>query len=136
MIFKCVRLLDHCVFKVSEQEGDLIKDQFISAVNLAGYFNQSTFIFSYTAEGSENDQDDQTVCVVCMCVFETRQVVRVLPCAHEFHAKCVDKWLKVIFKPFKLQILTIPSISDQQNLSDLPRRCIKLFSRDFRIIFQ
>ena len=30
-----------------------------------------------------------------MSDFETRQVVRVLPCSHEFHAKCVDKWLKV-----------------------------------------
>jgi len=50
--------------------------------------------YRYTSEGTETDQNDQTVCVVCMCDFETRQVVRVLPCAHEFHAKCVDKWLK------------------------------------------
>lgn len=34
-------------------------------------------------------------CVVCMCDFESRQLLRVLPCSHEFHAKCVDKWLKV-----------------------------------------
>lgn len=38
---------------------------------------------------------DQTSCVVCMCDFEARQVLRVLPCSHEFHAKCVDKWLRV-----------------------------------------
>ena len=38
---------------------------------------------------------DQTSCVVCMCDFELRQVLRVLPCSHEFHAKCVDKWLRV-----------------------------------------
>jgi E3 ubiquitin-protein ligase RNF38/44 len=38
---------------------------------------------------------DQTSCVVCMCDFEQRQLLRVLPCCHEFHAKCVDKWLKV-----------------------------------------
>nr|XP_036233267.1 homeobox protein 5 isoform X4 [Bactrocera oleae] len=37
---------------------------------------------------------DQTSCVVCMCDFELRQVLRVLPCSHEFHAKCVDKWLR------------------------------------------
>jgi E3 ubiquitin-protein ligase RNF38/44 len=36
-----------------------------------------------------------TSCVVCMCDFENRQLLRVLPCSHEFHAKCVDKWLKV-----------------------------------------
>jgi len=53
--------------------------------------------YRYSAEegdaGTGNDQT-QTVCVVCMCDFETRQMVRVLPCSHEFHAKCVDKWLK------------------------------------------
>lgn len=38
---------------------------------------------------------DQTSCVVCMCDFEIRQILRVLPCSHEFHAKCVDKWLRV-----------------------------------------
>lgn len=34
-------------------------------------------------------------CVVCFSDFEARQLLRVLPCNHEFHAKCVDKWLKV-----------------------------------------
>lgn len=38
---------------------------------------------------------DQTSCVVCMCDFEIRQVLRVLPCSHEFHSRCVDKWLRV-----------------------------------------
>lgn len=38
---------------------------------------------------------EQTLCVVCMCDFESRQLLRVLPCSHEFHAKCVDKWLRM-----------------------------------------
>lgn len=46
-------------------------------------------IFNSTISG------DQTSCVVCMCDFEARQTLRVLPCSHEFHAKCVDKWLRV-----------------------------------------
>ncbi|BFY98142.1 hypothetical protein BsWGS_01182 [Bradybaena similaris] len=47
--------------------------------------------FSIEAARSESDQ---TSCVVCMCDFEAKQLLRVLPCSHEFHAKCVDKWLK------------------------------------------
>ncbi|XP_014680007.1 PREDICTED: RING finger protein 44-like [Priapulus caudatus] len=48
---------------------------------------------SYRFNASSH-QSDQTSCVVCMCDFEQRQLLRVLPCHHEFHAKCVDKWLK------------------------------------------
>lgn len=44
---------------------------------------------------AQTHQGEQTSCVVCMCEFEARQALRVLPCAHEFHAKCVDKWLRV-----------------------------------------
>ena len=44
---------------------------------------------------NQKDDMDQSVCVVCMSDFENRQLLRVLPCSHEFHAKCVDKWLKV-----------------------------------------
>ncbi|KAK2712987.1 RING finger protein 44-like isoform X2 [Artemia franciscana] len=40
------------------------------------------------------EEGSQTNCVVCMNDFEARQQLRVLPCSHEFHARCVDKWLK------------------------------------------
>ncbi|XP_046430902.1 RING finger protein 44 isoform X2 [Neodiprion virginianus] len=43
---------------------------------------------------AETHQGDQTNCVVCMCDFEALQSLRVLPCSHEFHARCIDKWLK------------------------------------------
>lgn len=33
-------------------------------------------------------------CVVCICDLEEDELIRVLPCKHEFHAGCVDKWLK------------------------------------------
>ncbi|KHN85276.1 RING finger protein 38 [Toxocara canis] len=37
---------------------------------------------------------NEKVCVVCQCDFEKRDHVRVLPCDHHYHVKCVDKWLK------------------------------------------
>ena len=43
----------------------------------------------------QSEGDSQTLCVVCMYDFDAHQLVRVLPCAHEFHAKCIDQWLKV-----------------------------------------
>ncbi|XP_041369395.1 E3 ubiquitin-protein ligase RNF38-like isoform X2 [Gigantopelta aegis] len=49
--------------------------------------------YCFNSEMRRSDLD-QTSCVVCMCDFENRQLLRVLPCSHEFHAKCVDKWLK------------------------------------------
>lgn len=47
--------------------------------------------FKYSSEGGEGDK---TSCVICLCDFESRQLLRGLPCSHQFHAKCIDKWLK------------------------------------------
>ncbi|KAK6185010.1 hypothetical protein SNE40_007340 [Patella caerulea] len=49
--------------------------------------------YRFNSETRRSDLD-MTSCVVCMCDFENRQLLRVLPCSHEFHGKCVDKWLK------------------------------------------
>ena len=48
-------------------------------------------------EGVKSSSVLQTSCVVCLGDFESRQLLRSLPCRHEFHARCVDKWLKVCF---------------------------------------
>lgn len=58
---------------------------------------------------ADTHQGDQTSCVVCMCDFEARQMLRVLPCSHEFHAKCVDKWLRVS-SSLSLSLLLIRSL--------------------------
>lgn len=36
----------------------------------------------------------EKICVVCQCEFEKREHIRVLPCDHHYHMKCIDKWLK------------------------------------------
>ncbi|CAI8011824.1 RING finger protein 44 [Geodia barretti] len=42
----------------------------------------------------KKDGDDKS-CVVCMSEFQMREKIRTLrPCRHDFHQKCIDRWLK------------------------------------------
>ncbi|CAI8599159.1 unnamed protein product [Vicia faba] len=44
--------------------------------------------------GSLTGQKDGLDCAVCLCKFESSQVLRLLPkCKHAFHVECVDTWL-------------------------------------------
>jgi len=49
---------------------------------------------SYQYEDDDSVSSEQKRCVVCISDFEKNENLRILPCTHEFHSKCVDKWLK------------------------------------------
>ena len=44
---------------------------------------------------SQSDTHSALICVICLDAFSVGQVIRALPCCHEYHAKCVDRWLTV-----------------------------------------
>lgn len=46
-----------------------------------------------TSKHAEQDKKDLEVCAVCLDEFRNNQLVRTLPCDHEFHCECVDRWL-------------------------------------------
>ncbi|KAF3782780.1 E3 ubiquitin-protein ligase [Nymphaea thermarum] len=47
----------------------------------------------------QNKQDeDMEQCYICLSEYEEGDKVRVLPCCHEYHMMCIDKWLKEIHR--------------------------------------
>ncbi|KAE9606965.1 hypothetical protein Lal_00026270 [Lupinus albus] len=43
-------------------------------------------------------QEDAVQCYICLAEYEDGDSMRVLPCRHEFHRTCIDKWLKEIHR--------------------------------------
>lgn len=49
-------------------------------------------------EASANNHGEvyqTTECQICLCAYEDGVTLRTLPCFHEFHISCIDKWLKI-----------------------------------------
>ena len=41
-----------------------------------------------------SEEDISKKCSICQDNFKKGEFKRILPCAHEFHKKCIDKWFK------------------------------------------
>ncbi|CAH1800376.1 unnamed protein product [Owenia fusiformis] len=61
---------------------------------------------------SSNDE----ACAVCLDGYRTNELLRVLPCGHEFHKKCVDPWL-VANRTCPLCLLNIIENTENELLS-------------------
>eukprot|EP00919_Chromeraceae_sp_WS-2016_P076528 GHVR01180797.1.p1 GENE.GHVR01180797.1~~GHVR01180797.1.p1 ORF type:complete len:315 (+),score=59.07 GHVR01180797.1:30-947(+) len=41
------------------------------------------------------EDKEEITCCICLCDFEYEDWVRVLPCSHSFHTRCIDEWLNI-----------------------------------------
>ncbi|XP_028770539.1 RING-H2 finger protein ATL20-like [Neltuma alba] len=48
-----------------------------------------------SAHNQQNNQDEHSVCFICLAKYAEKELVRILPCSHMFHLECVDKWLRI-----------------------------------------
>ncbi|KAL9247006.1 hypothetical protein vseg_020478 [Gypsophila vaccaria] len=46
----------------------------------------------------KSQSEDGSQCYICLVEYEEGDEMRSLPCHHEFHKKCIDKWLKEIHR--------------------------------------
>lgn len=44
--------------------------------------------------GSSKAQEDELTCSVCLEQVNVGELIRSLPCLHQFHASCIDPWLR------------------------------------------
>lgn len=47
---------------------------------------------------TKSQTEDSSQCYICLVEYEEGDTIRTLPCHHEFHRTCVDKWLKEIHR--------------------------------------
>lgn len=46
-----------------------------------------------TIKSDDKEINDTECCAICIEPYKTSEVLRILPCTHEFHRSCIDPWL-------------------------------------------
>ncbi|KAL5772743.1 hypothetical protein ACOSP7_012354 [Xanthoceras sorbifolium] len=71
------------------------------------------------AEKAESG-DDVEQCYICLAEYEEGDKIRVLPCHHEYHMSCVDKWLKEIHGVCPLCRGDVRQLATEASNSEIP----------------
>ncbi|XP_021757288.1 E3 ubiquitin-protein ligase SDIR1-like isoform X1 [Chenopodium quinoa] len=76
-------------YKVTDVEGDMVSKK--QASSSASSEQQDISINVGSSKGSS---EDELTCTVCLEQVNVGELIRSLPCLHQYHASCIDPWLK------------------------------------------
>jgi hypothetical protein len=111
-------------FKIYKLNYSINMNKFIKILNLKPFYKnkipitQNTEIYTDAGTGTDTTQSSNTIipitnqvidkeCAICYEKIQMNVYLRQLKCNHEFHKKCIDKWLFTQFQQHK-QEFTCP----------------------------
>jgi len=74
-----------------------------------------------TKQWLKSDKEKYDTCAICIEDFEEGDLLRILPCNHAYHCKCVDPWLttgKRVCPLCKRRVLSDDEVSDEEDYFD------------------
>lgn len=54
-----------------------------------------TYVKARSSSSANNSDQLDKQCQVCLCDYKVREKIRILPCLHQYHSRCVDRWLSI-----------------------------------------
>ncbi|XP_031389053.1 uncharacterized protein LOC116201788 isoform X1 [Punica granatum] len=94
-------MLAEALFEVSQVLDEIHRQPMSFSLSMGPVTAPESVVDSFPIKSHEKgnlpeSEDSVEQCNICFAEYEEGDKIRVLPCQHEYHMECVDKWLKEI----------------------------------------